>query len=516
MVVDIRTLMLISGIMNLVNVTVLTILWLQYRKHYRGLHFLLFDMLLHTIGFFLSIARDVLPSFISIVFSNFLLLLGALLVFIGLEIFFDKMSKQTHNYIGLAIFAAALVYFTLMDPSLTGRNVCISLMIIFINTQTGWLLIHRISANHKRISMFTAITLLSYVVVSFVRIIALMLSTDRPSQFFQSGLIDTLAIISFMVLSVLTTVSFVVLVSRRLLDEIQLETSKYSTTFNTSPSAILLTRMSDGKIIEVNESFHRIMGFQSESVIGKTTIELNLWEQENDRVIVINELASGRHIIEREFKFRCQDGSLIFGLLSSRLIEVNNEKCIITHVSDVTEMIKMRQNLHELATHDSLTGLPNRLLFYDRFEIAKANAEREKKKIAIVSMDIDFLKKVNDEYGHHAGDIVLATVSNRMQTQLRKVDSVARFGGDEFALMIWSVSNMNDIIKVIENLQKSISAPITIEGVKKINISVSAGVAMYPEDGSDIKDLLKQADESMYDAKRTGRDTIRFSNSSLK
>jgi diguanylate cyclase (GGDEF)-like protein/PAS domain S-box-containing protein len=302
----------------------------------------------------------------------------------------------------------------------------------------------------------------------------------------------------------------VALVSRRLLEEIQAEKEKYNATFDTSPSAILLTRMSDGKIIEVNDGFQRMMGYEPAEVIGKTTIGINLWNRESDRDAVLGALYLGKEVLQQETQFRNQNGDHVIGLLSSKMLEIDNERCLVTNISNVTEMVKMRQDLRDLAIHDSLTGLPNRILFYDRFEIAKASAQRENEKIAVISMDIDFLKKINDEMGHAAGDVVLATVSSRMSNLLRKVDSVARFGGDEFALLIWGMKQIDDVMKVVENLQRIIAEPITI-GENTVSISVSMGIAIYPEDGYDILELLKQSDTAMYRAKRDGRNNIKFS-----
>lgn len=506
---DIQTLVLINCIINFFNTIVLFLLWRQYRKHFPGLHFLLLDMGLQTTGFLLSLLRNQLPAIISIVLSNVLIMTGAFFVLIGLEIFFQKKGKHRHNYVMLALFASLMIYFALISPNLFLRELCISAMLIIINTQTCWLLLHRIPKKARRIAGFTVIILLAYVSSSYIRIFYLLISSNHPNDFFSSGFSDSLPITLYLVLSVLITISFVALVSRRLLEEIQAEKEKYNVTFQTSPSAILLTKMSDGTIIEVNDGFQRMMGYQAEEVVGKTTIGIKLWNHESDRDAVMGALYLGKDVVQREIQFHNKQGDSVFGLLSSKLIDINNEKCIITNISNVTEMVKMRQDLHDLATHDSLTGLPNRILFYDRFEIAKGNAQRENEKIAVISMDIDFLKRINDEMGHAAGDVVLATVSGRMSNLLRKVDSVARFGGDEFALLIWGMKQIADVTKVVENLQRIISEPIIV-GEKEVSVSVSMGIAIYPDDGCDIIELLKQSDTAMYHAKRDGRNNVKF------
>lgn len=366
---DIQTLVLINCIINFFNTFVLLLLWKQYRTHFPGLHFLLLDMGFQTTGFLLSLLRNQIPAIISIVLSNVLIMTGALFVLVGLEIFFQKKGKHTHNIIMLALFAIIMTYFALIHPSLFSRELCISSMLIIINTQTCWLLLYRIPKKARRISAFTAIILLTYVISSMIRIVYILNASNHPNDFFSSGVADSIPITLYLVLGILITISFVALVSRRLLEEIQVEKEKYNTTFHTSPSAILLTRLSDGTIIEVNDGFQRMMGYQSDEVIGKTTIEIKLWKQESDRDAVMGALYLGKDVVQQEIQFQNQHGDLVFGLLSSKLIEINNERCIITNISNVTEMVIMRQDLHDLATHDNLTGLPNRILFYDRFEI---------------------------------------------------------------------------------------------------------------------------------------------------
>jgi PAS domain S-box-containing protein len=243
--------------------------------------------------------------------------------------------------------------------------------------------------NFRRIARFTGITLLSYVFVSFFRIILLVVFPNQTNEFFKSGLLDSIAITLYLLLSSLFTMSLILLVSRRLLAEVQTEKEKYNSTFNSSPYAIMLTRMADGKIFDVNEGFVSFAGYQPSEVMGKTTLSTNLWVKDEDCLIVVNELSKGYEVRDLEMQFRNKSGSIITGLLSAKLIVVNNEKCVLTSISDITEMCKMRQELHDLAMHDVLTGLPNRKLFYDRFEIARANAQRENEKIAIISMDID-------------------------------------------------------------------------------------------------------------------------------
>ncbi|MEI8216333.1 MAG: diguanylate cyclase [Eubacteriales bacterium] len=506
---DIKTLMLLNFIINLINACVLLVLWRQYHKYFRGLFLLFIDMLFQMLGFILSSLRGILNSVISLVFSNMLIVTGALLVLIGLEKFFNLKSKHLHNYIFLTVFSFFLSYFSLVDPNLTAREISISAMVVIINGQSCWLLFHRVTLKSRQMAIFPGIILLAFAMVSFIRIILLYIIPNHVNNFFQSDYMNLVVLTTYLALSVLLAISLIILVSRRLLEEVRVEKDKYNLAFNASPYAILLTRLNDGKIFEVNEGFTKIFGYIASEVIGKTTLEINLWDKEQERSVLIEDLRNGNTVSGHELRFRDKNGKIIIGVLSSNLIDVNNEKCILTSISDITEMFIMRQEVEELATHDFLTGLPNRKLFYDRFEIAKANAQRENVELAIISMDIDLLKSVNDNLGHDAGDQVLVAIGNRLKELLRKVDTVSRFGGDEFVLLIWSVSKHEDIEKVVSGIQNSLSKPISI-GETLVNITVSIGIAFYPTNGKDIRDVLIKSDAAMYQAKKNGRNNHQY------
>lgn len=504
------TLILLNFFINIINAFVIAVIWRQYRKHFAGLTFLFVDMALQTMGFLFSLLRGVLPAFISIVLSNVMIIVGALLILIGLEHFFDKKTSHVHNYALLGLFFGLLICFGLLWPNLAAREICISAMIVVINGQTCLLLFRRIAPDIRPIAKMTGFTLFAYVVVSIVRIVLLSVLPFQTNDFFQSGFIDSMYITIYLGLSIMITMSLSLMVSRRLLGEVLIEKEKYNTTFNTSPFAIILTRLLDGKIFEVNKSFETITGYRPEDVIGKTTVELNLWHRENDRAFIVGELSKGNEVRNMEMQFNKKDGRILIGLLSSRLIDVNHQRCIITSVGEITEMVNMRHDLQVLATHDVLTGLPNRILFYDRFEITKKQAQRENKKFAILSMDIDMLKIVNDQFGHHAGDLVLVEIGNRLSDCLHNQDIVARFGGDEFVMLIEDVDQFKDIIVIAEKILSRVSQPIAIDN-HLIKVTMSIGISLSPENGRDIETLLKISDQAMYLAKEKGRNNYQYS-----
>ncbi|MCB1971130.1 MAG: EAL domain-containing protein [Geminicoccaceae bacterium] len=170
-------------------------------------------------------------------------------------------------------------------------------------------------------------------------------------------------------------------------------------------------------------------------------------------------------------------------------------------VTDISERAARTARLERLALHDALTGLPNRVLLHDRINQALAMAERQKKPMAILLLDLDKFKQVNDNLGHHVGDLLLQAVGPRLSGPLRKTDTLSRLGGDEFAVLLPPATDVATARSVAERLVEEILDPFSIEGMS-LDLGVSIGVAVYPQHGSDLETLINNADAAMYKAKR--------------
>jgi diguanylate cyclase (GGDEF)-like protein len=179
-----------------------------------------------------------------------------------------------------------------------------------------------------------------------------------------------------------------------------------------------------------------------------------------------------------------------------------DEKIIL--VRDITELKAHTELLEHMALHDSLTGLPNRTLFYDRIEHAIYVTQREEKLFAMLMIDLDGFKLINDTLGHHIGDLVLQEVGKRMMEMLRKADTVARLGGDEFAVLLLSIDGIDESREVASKLLETLKAPMILDG-ESLNVGASVGIVLYPKHGSDADTLVKNADISMYVAKKSRR-----------
>lgn len=178
-------------------------------------------------------------------------------------------------------------------------------------------------------------------------------------------------------------------------------------------------------------------------------------------------------------------------------------------IQDITERVQLQEKLKLMATHDFLTGLPNRSLLLDRFTIAAALARRSNSKIAVMSLDLDKFKYVNDTLGHDAGDTVLKDVSARLTAVVRASDTVARVGGDEFVLIMIENGGRDDATEIASRILDSFREPLYING-NKVDISTSIGIALYPVDGDSLFELLKKSDAAMYYSKGHGRNQFKF------
>lgn len=194
-----------------------------------------------------------------------------------------------------------------------------------------------------------------------------------------------------------------------------------------------------------------------------------------------------------------------------RLVEGNEDLRRVNEAleRDVTESKRHGEEVEQLAFHDSLTGLPNRLLFNDRLTMALSQARRHQKRLATFFMDLDNFKTINDSMGHAVGDELLRLVAERLLTIVREEDTLARFGGDEFTLLVPGITSEADVVTVSQKILATIRAPFQLDG-RELSITLSVGVSVYPVDGQTPDVLVRNADIAMYRSKRTGRNTYQL------
>ena len=197
--------------------------------------------------------------------------------------------------------------------------------------------------------------------------------------------------------------------------------------------------------------------------------------------------------------------------LSTTVLENRSGRILgkLAILRDVTENHELRKQLQELATHDPLTGLPNRRLFMDRIDRAIADAKRKKQKVAVLSLDLDNFKEINDLCGHAFGDQVLIETGKRITRSIREMDTVSRFGGDEFMILLKEIRTPRDVEVAVKKLIANLHNSIDTNG-EPISIKASIGIAIFPEDGKQPQDLIARSDQALYATKSSGKDNYRF------
>lgn len=296
-------------------------------------------------------------------------------------------------------------------------------------------------------------------------------------------------------------------ISQRLADERRLELA--ARVFEASLDAIVVTDP-NFRVAMVNPACERMTGCRAEELLGRPVIRsLDLCLGDHTRATIAASLAH-EGVWQGEIQQRRKDGGTTPCLVSLvRVLDAAGSPFhYVGFVKDLSEAVAARQRIEQLAFTDALTGLPNRFRLAERIEFAIALARRERSRFAVLFIDIDRFKQINDSLGHVFGDRVLIEVAQRIAACLRQVDTAARLGGDEFVLLL----HQSDALGAEHTARRLLDAmvqPFDMDGMK-FSLSYSIGIALHPEDGETLDDLIKNADSAMYHVKEHGRGDFRF------
>ena len=278
--------------------------------------------------------------------------------------------------------------------------------------------------------------------------------------------------------------------------------------FNFAKEGILITD-SNNVIIDINKEFTKITGYEKKDVLGKTP-KLLQSGQHNKNFYE----AMWKHIKKTGYWYgeiwnRKKNGETYPQLLA--ISEVLDEDEVINYVGvfyDITQQEEQKRKLEHSAHYDSLTDLPNRVLLIINIENAIKETRRSNKNLAILFIDLDYFKTINDKYGHDIGDLLLIKFTEIIKKQTREIDTFARYGGDEFILVATNLDTPNEYKNLVERIYDQLRAPISVESYL-INVKISIGVALYPQNSEVTPEqLIRQADHAMYESKISGRNKI--------
>ncbi len=289
---------------------------------------------------------------------------------------------------------------------------------------------------------------------------------------------------------------------------------KFTIAFTSCPLSASIATAEEGRFIEVNDNYERDFGWRKDELLGHTTLEIGLWAEPRLRQQWVDALQKSGRLVDHETVWRHKSGERRHVSISGELVEIEGIPCVLAYVTDITERKAADEQIQSLAFFDPLTGLPNRRLLMDRLEQALVSAWRHQRLGALLFVDLDNFKAINDTYGHDKGDLLLKQVGARLSDCVREGDTVARIGGDEFVVMLEDLSGdpmeaATEAETVARKLQEALNGHYPIAQLS-FHSTPSMGITLFGNSSEPIEEPLKRADLAMYQAKAAGRNTVRF------
>jgi diguanylate cyclase (GGDEF)-like protein/PAS domain S-box-containing protein len=290
--------------------------------------------------------------------------------------------------------------------------------------------------------------------------------------------------------------------------------SVHRAAFEQSPNAALMVDATTLKVVEVNTALLRTLGYTSDEVRALGVHDL--FTDGSDSELLIRKLRDPNPRVPLEIQQRAKDGTLRSVEVNAQALECGPRRLISLTAHDVTvrrkvqaQLLEKQQHLDHLAHHDQLTGLPNRLYLAAYLPGAIEDAKRTGAMLAVLFLDLDRFKHINDSRGHETGDKLLKAVAQRIRATMRNEDVVVRMGGDEFIVVLKTVRNTDQVSEAAARITEALSAPVIVDG-RPLVTTASIGVSLYPRDGSDMGELLRHSDTAMYQAKDRGRNNFQL------
>jgi diguanylate cyclase (GGDEF)-like protein/PAS domain S-box-containing protein len=287
---------------------------------------------------------------------------------------------------------------------------------------------------------------------------------------------------------------------------------RYRLLFELNAAGVCVTAL-DGTISDCNLSFAALLGCPRNELTGRNLGDFYQHRIERDEMAAM--LRDTHHMKGVEIELRRKDGSRVWVLHNLALIGQGEGAMIHATVVDISDRKRNEEQIEYHAYHDVLTQLPNRRLFRDRLELTLSRAKRAGRPLAVMFIDLDHFKTINDTLGHNAGDELLLEMAARLKACVREEDTVARIGGDEFTIVVSDLRQPEDAIQVAQKILEAVALPLNLGGTP-IEISASIGIALFPADGHEVETLLRNADSAMYRAKESGRNNYQLCTEDMK
>lgn len=307
-------------------------------------------------------------------------------------------------------------------------------------------------------------------------------------------------------------ISFIVTIGNDITERmmVEAERDKHARALDQSADSVMITDR-NGDIEYVNPSYENITGYSREELIGQNPRIVNSGKQDDSFYKRLWETILAGEVFRDVLINRAKDGSLYYEekTIAPLLDSEGRVTSFVSTGKDITERVETQERMYYLAHHDVLTDLPNRILFLERLGHALTGIDRRDQICAVLFLDLDRFKNINDTLGHDIGDKLLQAVGERLKESVREGDTVARLGGDEFTVLLENIQSADAVAPVARKVLTELAVPYQIDD-HELYSSASIGISMYPDDGADPKTLLKNADTAMYRAKDQGRNTYQY------
>lgn len=507
---DIRTIILLIFVGNVASVAIL----FAYKREGglgRAYRFFLAGRILQSIAWGLLALRGEIPDLFSAYIGNTLLFFGVALETIAITVRERADRRLETIYILLALFGT-IVFWSFAET----QELKVVIASITVSLLFGTVAVVMIRA--------PVLSRLGLMLASLYGLISIALLFRADTALLSPGSMGLLtwapvqgmSFFTMFLIMLLGTVGFLLLLKeqedlqlRKALRELASREALITNIFDTSSVSICLVD-SEGRIKMANQRMAEMFNSTLDQLIGDHYVN---WIAPDQRQIAQRRidalLDNSLPSLQIEREYTRNDGTSFWGQLTcTRMYDPESEKYqLVGVIVDITDRKRAEDQIREMAQHDVLTGLANRALFSDRFRHELEIAQREKTRFALLFIDLDKFKFVNDSHGHAMGDLLLQEVAQRITSCVRHSDTVARIGGDEFVVLLHSIDTGPRVLEVAEKIRHALSEPCTID-TNTVSISASIGVSIYPDHGTIELELAKHADSAMFEAKNQGRDKV--------
>ena len=504
---DLRTLLAVIAMVSVGSSAALIVLW-RSQSRLNGAGFWAAGMCFLSIASVLITGRGYIPELFSLVLANVLYVIGFSQILRGIRVFAGRPPLLFFDFCLPPITIVLYAYFLYID-----NNINIRIIVLSTALMSTCCAIVLTVLSKKKVAWHSAGVLVAVVFGLFgllhgLRGVTAVISPFDPSLIHSSQFTSLVFLGSIFIL-VASTISLTMLVYSVLESELRI----LSHAINQTASSILITN-TDGEIEYVNPACIGKTGYSEEELIGANPRVLRSGKANPAEYKLLWKKLVAGETWRGEFHNRKKNGELFWEIGS--IAPVKQKNGIITHYvsmkEDITALKMAEKRISHMANHDALTGLPTRRLSMDRLVNSLALAKRYNTIVAVLYIDLDGFKAVNDTLNHEGGDHILKDAASRMSACIRDVDTVSRVGGDEFMVILTNMPDKNSIVTIAEKLVEVISAPYQFESVDNITIGASIGIALYPDNGNKPLELVNLADLSMYKVKRQGKNNYAFVN----